>query len=249
MDVHKNYPERINDYYSRTDEKRKAQEVLRSLLEGSRFDAILDVGSGPGELAEVLNQHSQALTLLEIEPAFAEGLRKRFPHAHVIESPLEAYDTSHRFDRILLSHVLYYFPESQWIDIIAKLLRLLSPEGRLIVFINSDRGDWWEIIHHFKARLGALSPFYYLPWSQFRSELKTIARIEDGTFYTSSVRYQNLEDIVSFTTKSCLAVGDEKARLAIQSEVEAFLKEKCGVQDKPGALTYYSEVAVLSRMT
>ena len=206
MDVRNKYVDRIRSYYSRSDEKPKVQDLLRKVLKDKRFDSALDIGAGQGELTQVLAERVQKLSIVEIESDFVAQLRTRFPAADIF------------------SHVLYYFPEVQWLDLCKSLLKQLKKCGTLAIIMNTDRGDWWQTIRHFRPKLLDHSAFYYKSWSKFEKELLKIARIQASFDYTYRVSFKSPEDLVDYVGFSCLAISDEATLARIRPEIEKFCK-------------------------
>lgn len=240
MDTRKDYVSRIQAYYERSDEKPRVQSLLRELFKGQPYKKVLDVGAGPGELSAVLSELCDELVLLEIEEKFAKQLKERFPKAKVVNGTLTDISVDEKFDLILLSHVLYYFPEAEWVGIVK---RLLEQSERLVLIQNADKGDWWETVQHFKPKLGADSAFYNQPWTLFK---KKLSKAVVSKPYSYKVSYKNLEDLVSYIGRSCLAIHNEEVLAKMDSEIRKFCQEKLKAKSGPGFLTYESEILILS---
>lgn len=120
-------------FYADSNEKNILREKISHILAGNRYQDAIDIGAGPGLVSEVLNNHAERLTLLEIMPEYYQALKDKFPDAQIkIESILD-FEFHRNYDLILLSHVLYYISTSEWERILKKLYFHLRPGGKLIV--------------------------------------------------------------------------------------------------------------------
>lgn len=107
---------------------------------------VLEVGAGTGPLTEAiverLGPHDR-LDLVEINPAFAEHLRRTFvdrpggPRVVVHEQDVEALDASHRWDVIVSSLPLLNMPPEKVERVFALYLARLLPHGQLVYY------DYW----------------------------------------------------------------------------------------------------------
>jgi trans-aconitate methyltransferase len=246
MDTRKGYVKRIQSYYERSDEKPRVQELLRNIFRGMRFPASLDVGGGTGELTKVLDELSDHLTAVEIESEFAQKLREKFPNANVVQASLEDFEVESKYDLIFVSHVLYYIPCEKWLTTVQKIIGNLSPSGKLVLILNTDEGDWWQTISHFKPKLKEDSAFYYKRWSEFKLELSKIADINSVVPYSYEVSYKDLNDLVEYIGRSCLAIHNEKALEKIRPEIEKFCLDQLKATNSLGALNYAAELLILT---
>ncbi|MGH9468106.1 MAG: 16S rRNA (adenine(1518)-N(6)/adenine(1519)-N(6))-dimethyltransferase RsmA [Terriglobales bacterium] len=79
-------------------------------------DALLEIGGGPGGLSELLAESSRRLWVVEVDPALAEGLRRRLNSAHVtvlhadiLNLDLRALATQHQVERWRIAGNLPYY--------------------------------------------------------------------------------------------------------------------------------------------
>ncbi|WP_171170720.1 class I SAM-dependent methyltransferase [Streptomyces sp. I05A-00742] len=112
--------------------------ALNGVLLGS--DA-LEIGPGYGATTRVLLRRVARLTVAEVDPAAAEGLRRRFAgraevlHADGTELPLP----SGRFDAVTCFTMLHHVPSPERQDrLFAEARRVLRPGG---VFVGCDTLD------------------------------------------------------------------------------------------------------------
>ena len=195
-------------FYSKSDEKFTVRALLDEILENKKFNHALDVGPGHGHISEPLATRSRHLTMVERLPECEEALRARFDNANVIINDIEQVELVPHYDAILFAHVLYYVPEERWLPLLRKLYGLLVPGGELILVLNSDSGDWWQIISHYWQQLREHIAFHYIPLSQFKKELA-----EFGHLHIYPYRYQLWTEPGAswphFVGRQLLEIGDE----------------------------------------
>jgi 2-polyprenyl-3-methyl-5-hydroxy-6-metoxy-1,4-benzoquinol methylase len=98
-------------------------------------DSVLDVGCGDGVLLGRLRAqgYSGEYLGLERDPAAAAQCHARFGADSVVMSGEEAFTGTRRFDRIVLTEVLYYMPDP--IGALRRCLGRLNPCGSIIATI------------------------------------------------------------------------------------------------------------------
>ena len=120
-------------FYADSNEKSVLRHKLRQILADSQCDDAIDLGAGPGLVAEVLQQHAKNLTLVEITSEYYDDLKKKFPQARIEIQSILDFRFSQQYDLMLLSHVLYYIAVDEWENILKKLYANLAPGGKLIL--------------------------------------------------------------------------------------------------------------------
>jgi SAM-dependent methyltransferase len=101
---------------------------------------VLEVGAGHGTITARLAPGRELVTALELEATYVERLRRRFRGNPVVE-PLQGdvltadpeVFRARRYDTIVLSNVLEHLEDDA--RAVATFARILSPGGRLIVFV------------------------------------------------------------------------------------------------------------------
>ena len=107
---------------------------------GRKFDRALDIGCGPGANIEVLNTFAGKVTGVDISPKAIEYSRRIHPHNEFLLANAENLpfaDSS--FDLILCSEVLEHVEDTK---AIAEVLRILKPQGVLIITVPAHRYLW-----------------------------------------------------------------------------------------------------------
>jgi SAM-dependent methyltransferase len=109
--------------------------------------SLLDVGAGPGKVAQLLAPHFASLTLLEPNRAQISGLSLK--GAKVLHSTLEGYDSTEQHDLVVCSHVLYHVPVAEWGGFIDRLLARVRPGGYCMVSLSAARGQSYQLQRDF----------------------------------------------------------------------------------------------------
>jgi 2-polyprenyl-3-methyl-5-hydroxy-6-metoxy-1,4-benzoquinol methylase len=101
-------------------------------------DSILELGPAEGVMTELLAATGKKLTLVEGSALFCESLRSRFPGANTVNALFEEFQSSERFDNIILGHVLEHVEDP--VDILSRAGRWLRPTtGRLFAAVPNAR--------------------------------------------------------------------------------------------------------------
>ena len=119
-------------------------DALRSRLQPSA--AVLDLCCGSGEAAAPWLDAGFQVTGLDVSPLALELAEKRHPGMQRVEGlaedpPLE----NGSFDAIQLSVALHEFPRRERAMVLEQCLRLLRPEGWLVVVDLHPAGPWLRL--------------------------------------------------------------------------------------------------------
>lgn len=97
---------------------------------------VLEVGSGVGQLSELLGQVPavERLTLVEPDAEFCKRLRLRFPHRTVVQGTIEALSSEETADVIVSVNVLEHIAEDQR-ELGFYHNRLAARHGMLCLFV------------------------------------------------------------------------------------------------------------------
>jgi len=97
-------------------------------------DTLLEMGPAEGIMTELLATTDKQLTLVEGSGQFCDDLRRRFPQANVVHSLFEEFESTQKFDNIILGHVLEHVQDA--VDILARARNWLKPNtGRLFAAV------------------------------------------------------------------------------------------------------------------
>lgn len=148
-----------------TDEKERSATKLATILQARLGEAshILDIGTGNGEylslaLSKTNIPDGVKLTLVEPSNDLYAQLKGKFEkqflptNVRIVNSDLQAFDSSEKFDVILMSHLFYHVPRAIWNEQLAKSLSMLKPEGVLIIVLR-EKDDAYDFKMAFKPLL------------------------------------------------------------------------------------------------
>jgi len=163
----KNYPE-LRAYLEGSNESNITRKNLRRIFDEKLKDfpedklfSMLDVGSSDGEmsfpLAKTLRQEFNKFRYTAVEPekpAFDrlnQIIREQnVGWAKTYNLTIEEYlkkvkGKKDLFDLILFAQSLYHMPKEEWDEIISNSLRLLKPNGIIIIILDSHKGEAYRL--------------------------------------------------------------------------------------------------------
>ena len=124
-------------------------EFLKPVVETVTTDAehkqILDIGTGPGTLPQMLIKQDSSLQIMgiDIDTAMIEEARRRLSHKMIsyqyekINAPLEFADK--QFDVVTFCSVLFLLDDSIKTILMNEALRVLKPNGKIIILTPSGK--------------------------------------------------------------------------------------------------------------
>lgn len=126
------YPEFLNP----------VSDVITSNAEQTK---ILDIGTGPGTLPQMLIKKDSSLQIvgIDIDSVMIDEARRRFTHKNVtyqnqkINSALDFPDK--QFDVITFCSVLFLVDDNIKTNLMSEALRVLKPNGKIIILTPSGR--------------------------------------------------------------------------------------------------------------
>ena len=108
---------------------------------------ILDVGCGSGALLKALIKRGAKVHGLDPEPSALEASQSRAPNAHLRQAGLEdAGYQDKMFDGVVILNSLHHVPENHMGAALDEALRILKPEGALVVIEPLARGDHFAVM-------------------------------------------------------------------------------------------------------
>jgi SAM-dependent methyltransferase len=116
-------------------EGERAPDVLRRLIAARRPERVLEVGGGPGELAEWMQEELAAeVAFVDLSPRMVELARERGVAAEQGDVQALPFPDS-SFDTVVAAWMLYHVPDLD--RGLAEIARVLIPGGRLLAVTNS----------------------------------------------------------------------------------------------------------------
>jgi hypothetical protein len=117
---------------------------------------LLDIGPGDGKLTSWIGNNFKTVTLLDPNKEIIDSLNmksrllKKYISIKKIErSILEAAIPDNHYNLILLSHILYYIPRSQWQATINKAYQATKIRGLTAIVLSGDHFGKDKLIRHF----------------------------------------------------------------------------------------------------
>jgi len=118
-------------------------------------DRVLEMGPAEGTMTELLLKDGFEVEAVEGSSTFVQTLRERFPSLIVHEALFEEFAPSHKFDVIILGHVLEHVDDP--VAILRRLRDWLLPEtGRVLIAVPNARS-----LHRQAAVIMGLIPSEY----------------------------------------------------------------------------------------
>jgi 2-polyprenyl-3-methyl-5-hydroxy-6-metoxy-1,4-benzoquinol methylase len=114
-------------WYSRDLSSRTVEYCARVFSRFWKGTRCLEMGPAEGVMTPQLYRAFPHLTMVEGAELFCRDLRERFPNATVVHSQFENFEPLHRFDTILLGHVLEHVEYP--VEVLRKAATWLAPGG------------------------------------------------------------------------------------------------------------------------
>ena len=132
--------ERYFEVYDTLNEAPPYKRMLRrlvELLEPAAGEAILDAGSGTGNVSRLLVASGARVTGIDFCPPAIERCRIKVPQAEFLTADLtRALPFADRaFDKIACSLVLHFLPPAVQIGALQEMCRVLRPGGRVAITV------------------------------------------------------------------------------------------------------------------
>jgi ubiquinone/menaquinone biosynthesis C-methylase UbiE len=135
--------------------------VVETIMINPDYRKILDIGTGPGTLPQLLitKDSSLQITGIDVDTAMIDEARKRLTHKNVLYQYEQvnaalAFDDN-QFDVITFCSVLFLVDDSVKTSLMNEALRLLKPKGSIIILTPSGA----------KSRLSSFLEVWRYPFS------------------------------------------------------------------------------------
>jgi ubiquinone/menaquinone biosynthesis C-methylase UbiE len=119
--------------------------VVENIISNPEHHSILDIGTGPGTLPQMLIQKDSSLQItgIDIDSTMINEAKSRLSHKNVffdyqkINAPLEFPDA--QFDIITFCSVLFLVDDNTKNELLTEALRVLKPNGKIIILTPSGK--------------------------------------------------------------------------------------------------------------
>jgi len=150
--------------------------VVEAILEDESNVHILDIGTGPGKLPEMLIQKNSNLRItgIDINPAMIEIARQKVNHKNVsfevqtANEPLAFKNNS--FDAITFCSVLFLLDNETRMFLMHEALRVLKPTGKIVVLTPSGKTSILNAVGEIKSFAPSKHNWTFLVWKSLTSQ-------------------------------------------------------------------------------
>ena len=110
--------------------QRAIQQIMQHPLPYQRANNILDIGSGSGEFAVLMQHTGKSVSCIEPNIGYAEYTKQKFD-LQVHADSVDNFETEQKFDLIRLSHVAEHFRDPA--DKLRRIAKWLAPGGQIFI--------------------------------------------------------------------------------------------------------------------
>lgn len=119
--------------------------VVKTITNNAENKTVLDIGTGPGTLPQMLIRKDSSLQItgIDIDTTMIDEAKKRVRHKNVffqyqkINAPLEFADE--QFDVVTFCSVLFLVDDNIKAELINEALRVLKPSGKIVILTPSGK--------------------------------------------------------------------------------------------------------------
>ena len=144
-------------FINHTNEKKVTLIKLIEIIKPNKSKSFLDCGCGSGEYTIPLSNLFGKTIAFDVIDKITENLNGKI-NVKFVKSSLEDIKLVDKFDVILLSHVIFHTDETKWISILKKLLKSLSPDGKIIIITHAIGSEWIEFMKEFCHKVSLRCP-------------------------------------------------------------------------------------------
>ncbi len=134
------YSDDFSFFLKNTNEKARLTKEILNVIKKVQPESLLDIGAGNGLVSLPISQHVKKYVALEPHPTFAAHLRSK--GIKVIEKNFPTEVRGAPFDAVLSCHSIS-FNQKKYEPFINEAMRLVKPEGSLILITFRGMKDHW----------------------------------------------------------------------------------------------------------
>lgn len=185
------YDKAFSTFIKSTDQKENAKAWITDYLNGLDSKRIaIDAGAGNGVLTAILANHFETVLAVEPNETLLPELATAGTNVEIRdESIMEAVLDESSADLVLCSHVLYYIPQSEWDEILNRLLLWTRTGGRVIIILQAEDTDCMKFFKRLRNE-----EFPILRFMENFSQSGTTHSV-DVVRQSSTIRSQSQEDL------------------------------------------------------
>ncbi|MGE7839934.1 class I SAM-dependent methyltransferase [Lysinibacillus sp. NPDC093712] len=153
-----------NLYDQKHDFVSKFGESLVNLLAPQKYELILDVGCGTGDLANEIAQFDAVVLGIDASNEMIQSAQHKFPALTFETQDAALMDYTHQFDAVFSNAALHWMKQQD--KVIDNIYRALKPHGRFVAEMGG-KGNIASIVRALRKSMEELQlPFeeQYFPW-------------------------------------------------------------------------------------
>ncbi|MFZ5948584.1 MAG: class I SAM-dependent methyltransferase [Stygiobacter sp.] len=179
--------------------------VVDNIMNITTARKVLDIGTGPGKLPELLSQNQQLKIIgVDIEPTMIEEANKRVSSDNVIFQLINKNESlrfeNKEFDVITFCSVLFLLNNEERGFLMNEALRVLKPGGKIIVLTPSGEKSLSSAVKDVRSFPHSVNNYTFLIWNALTSnrggswcneKWLSIFTEEKGLKYNSTLVFKN----------------------------------------------------------
>lgn len=172
-----------------------------------------------------------------------QALRRACPDAAVLNEPIDEVELDVRADLALCSHLLYYVPESAWLDTVRRVLNWVAPGGELLVMLQNPENECMRMVRDFIGVRFDLSDLAR------RLEPNGNGLVESVTMVTLPTRYRstNLAEAFDVAELMINVPSLRSMRLPSRQELESYVVQHFSDPEGAICITHSHDILTVRR--
>ncbi len=152
----KDYTTLIQKYIFYSNEKEVIKRNLIKVLDRKKYNNLLDIGCGTGEILQPIIKFFNQIVAIDKEFRLNKDVEAN-PKVTFSKQSFFEFRTDMFFDVILVAYVLWEIPYQSWDNFFAKMKRLLSKNGIVMVIDVNSKNKFDNQFFDFNTNLSQFS--------------------------------------------------------------------------------------------